>query len=43
MIADSFEGEEALDIVAKIISQDRKQSKSNQETVAFWKYNHGDA
>lgn len=41
VIADSFEGEEALDIVAEIIPDDRKQSKLNQDAIAFWYDNHG--
>lgn len=41
VIADSFEGEKALDIVAEIIPNDRKQSKLNQDSIDFWWYNHG--
>ena len=41
VIADSFEGEKALDIVAEIIQNDRNHSKSNQSTVDFWYHNHG--
>lgn len=42
VIADSFEGEKALSIVASTIFNDREQSKLEQKTVDFWQYNHGD-
>lgn len=41
IIADSFEGENALDIVAEIIEDDRSSSKQNSDSVDFWIYNHG--
>lgn len=41
VIADSFEGEQALDIVAQIIEEDRSQSKQNKESIDFWLANHG--
>ncbi len=41
IIADSFEGEKALDIVAEITPDDRRQLKLNQDQVDFWYDNHG--
>lgn len=41
VIADSFEGEKSLDIVAEMIPDDRRQSKRNQDSIGFWHYQHG--
>jgi len=41
IVADSFEGEKALDAVAEIIQNARNHSKKIQSTVDFWYYNHG--
>ncbi|MDR2893056.1 MAG: alpha/beta fold hydrolase [Deltaproteobacteria bacterium] len=42
VIADSFEGETALDAVALAIEAERAQSKSDPATVRFWRECHGD-
>jgi pimeloyl-ACP methyl ester carboxylesterase len=42
VIADSFEGEKALNDVIDSIVVDRAQSKNEQSMVDFWKSNHGD-
>ena len=42
VIADSFEGENSLEIVATTIKEDREQSKQDQGAVAFWKVEHGE-
>ena len=41
VIADSFEGEYALDIIAETIDNERENSKSDNNMVRFWKENHG--
>jgi len=41
VIADSFEGEKALDAVAETIQSARNYSKTNQSTIDFWRYSHG--
>ena len=42
VIADSFEGEKALDLVGQTIEEERAQSKLVPEMVAFWQSQHGD-
>lgn len=42
IIADSFEGEASLDVVADFIVKDREASKKNADSVQFWQYMHGD-
>ena len=42
VIADSFEGESALDAVAAIIAVERTQAKSDPESARFWQACHGD-
>ena len=42
VIADSFEGEHALEIIAETIDKERENSKSDNDTVCFWKENHGE-
>jgi pimeloyl-ACP methyl ester carboxylesterase len=42
VIADSFEGEKALDAVALAIEAEREQSKSDPAAVRFWQECHGD-
>lgn len=41
VIADSFEGEEALSLVADTIFDDRQQSKEEQWSIDFYRHNHG--
>ncbi len=42
VIADSFEGEKALDAVASAIEAERAQAKSDASAVNFWRDCHGD-
>ena len=41
VIADSFEGEYALDIIGESIETERENSKSDAKMIEFWKENHG--
>jgi len=41
VIADSFEGEKSLDVLAETIFEEREQSKSHKESYLFWEYCHG--
>lgn len=41
VIADSFEGEEAIASIVGYIPEERQQSKSNEEGRMFWEYCHG--
>ena len=41
IIADSFEGEKSLDVIAEYIPEERRKSKSQEDGRAFWEYCHG--
>ena len=41
IIADSFEGEYALDIIGENIENGREASKTDPDMVGFWERNHG--
>jgi len=42
VVADSFEGEESLDVIVESVIQERKTAKSQEESREFWQYCHGD-
>lgn len=42
VIADSLEGEEAVDGLVNTIYEEREKTKSREQGRLFWKYCHGD-
>jgi pimeloyl-ACP methyl ester carboxylesterase len=42
IVADSFEGEQALDFISEILEEERRHSKTQKNSRDFWQACHGD-